>query len=254
MILLRRKEKLMLKLKLSWVVLVVVLVGICSCGGGGGSSDGGTTAQVNANGIWSGTFIETGYGTFDIDVLTYNGEIIGISQDADIIYRGTYSVSGSTMTATVNDYEIGGGYLATTTLSISVVEQSTMSGSFSTSYNSTGTISVSFDDTYNRSSSLSTIAGTWTYNVTGYSSTTTINDQGEVSGTNSDGCVITGTVTLLDTTHNLYALDIEASSCGSLNGTYDGLATLQDDATEIDTLTYCVSSDTYIMLYSLTRQ
>lgn len=33
MILLRRKEKLMLKLKLSWVVLVVVLVGICSCGG-----------------------------------------------------------------------------------------------------------------------------------------------------------------------------------------------------------------------------
>lgn len=237
----------------SVVLGIFVLVGLVACGGGGGSG-GGTTTNVSANGFWEGTFTESGVGTFDISGLLYNGRIIAISESAGAIYDGSYTVSGSSISGTVTAYQINGGPFATTTVSGSVTEQGSISLSFNTSYGTSGTISLSFNSIYNRASSLSSVAGNWNYTSGAYSLTITVQNDGSYWGQDSDGCVVSGTIGLLDTAHNLYNMNTSIASCGVLNGTYTGFSGLLDNVTTNDTLQVAVSNSNYMLLYPFTRQ
>lgn len=231
--------------------IVSSLLVACSGGGGGGS---GTTTNVSANGLWEGTLTENGVGTFDVSGLLYNGRIIAISESAGAIYDGSYTVSGSNITGNVTAYQINGGPFATATISGTVTEQGLISVSFNTSYGTSGTISMSFNSIYNRTSSLSLVAGIWNYTSGSYSLTVTVQSDGTYFGQDSDGCVLSGTIGLLDTAHNLYDIDTSISSCGALNGSYTGFSGLLDNVTTNDTLQVTISNSNYILLYPFTRQ
>ena len=230
-----------------------LLLGLVACGGGNGG-DGGTTVNASANGLWEGTFTESGVGTFDVSGLLYNGRIIAISESAGAIYDGSYTVSGNNISGNVTAYQVNGVPFATATISGTVTEQGSISVSFNTSYGSSGTMSLFFNSIYNRTSSLSLVAGNWSYTNGAYSLTVAVQNDGSYWGQDSDGCVISGTIGLLDTSYNLYSMNTTIASCGVLNGSYTGFSGLLDNITTNDTLQVAVSNSNYILLYPFTRQ
>jgi hypothetical protein len=255
-----RERKNHMSVKAHWIKqvkwLTVIIVSLAFLGCGGGSSSGGSGSDTNpsrANGIWHGTFVERGF-TYNISALTFDGEIVAYSQSAGAIYMGTYTVSGNQITGTVNGFFIGGGRFTTSTLNGTFAEQSDIGGTFSSSYGTTGTLSVSFDPLFNRPSPLALLEGTWSYTEPGYSISIDVDDQGEINGSDSDGCVFFGVASVLDPEHNTYGIDIDVTNCGPVNDTYSGLAILNDELTLNDTLRYFVYSQHYILFNFLTRQ
>jgi ABC-type cobalt transport system substrate-binding protein len=191
----------------------------------------------------------------------YNGRIIAISESAETIYDGSYTVSDNNISGSLRIYESNGNGepFATAIFSGTVTEQESMSLSFDTSYiNGTiyytrGTVSLSFNDIYNRKSSLELVEGTWNYTSDDYSITITVQSDGTYWGQDSDGCVISGSIGLLNTSHNLYDMNTSIESCGETNGSYTGFSFLTDNVATNDTLQGVVSNSNYIILYSFTK-
>ena len=229
-----------------------ILFGLIACGGGG--DDSGQITNSSANGLWEGTFTENGVGTFDVSGLLYNGRIIAISESAGTIYDGNYLVKGNNITGSVTVYEINGGPVATAEISGSVSEQDSISVSFDTSYGTSGTMTLFFNSIYNRTSSLSLVAGSWNYTDGAYSLTITVQNDGSIFGQDSAGCVVSGTIGLLDASHNLYSMNVSITSCGMLNGSYTGFAGLFDDINTNDFLQVAVSNSNFILLQPFRKQ
>jgi len=235
----------------SVVIWSFVLFGLVACGGDGGDGEGSgeTTTNVSANGLWEGSFTEDGVGTFDISALLYNGRIIAISESAETIYDGSYTVSDNNISGSLRII----GWPFVTTFSGTVTEQESMSLSFDTSYGTRGTVSLSFNDIYNRKSSLALVEGTWNYTSDDYSITITVQSDGTYWGQDSEGCVISGSIGLLDTSHNLYDVNTLIESCGETNGSYTGFSFLIDNVATNDTLQGVVSNSNDIILFQFTK-
>jgi hypothetical protein len=104
----------------------------------------------------------------------------------------------------------------------------TMTGRYAGSGDA-GTFNMSLSPMWNRSSSLGAVAGVYTRSTSnGYSMTMTLGAGGELMASDSRGCIMNGTVGLPDTVHNLYAIEMQVTSCGSLDGRYQGTGTLLD--------------------------
>jgi hypothetical protein len=58
--------------------------------------------------------------------------------------------------------------------------------------------------------------------------TMTLSVNGQLSASDSRGCLINGSVGVPDATHNMYNLNATVTSCGSLDGTYSGMGALLD--------------------------
>ena len=67
------------------------------------------------------------------------------------------------------------------------------------------------DKLYAKPSSLAALAGNWT----DAGNTLTINPDGTFFEQQGAGCVVNGTFTILDATHNLYAVSLQVSNCTS---------------------------------------
>jgi hypothetical protein len=92
-----------------------------------------------------------------------------------------------------------------------------------------GRFQLMLDSMWNRPSSLQALAGVYTRSSwTGYSMTMSIDTNGQMVANDSRGCSINGTVTIPDTTRNLYSISANVSSCGTLDGSYLGKGTLLD--------------------------
>lgn len=230
-----------------------LIVSLVSCGGSSSGDDLTTTPPqtVSANGFWEGTFTEDGVGTFSLESLLYDGRIIAISESANIIYDGSYTVSGNDFSADVIAYNIDSGTaVGTTTLSGTVTEQDSLSATFSTSYGGTGTVSLSFNDVYNLPSSLSFVAGIWNVTSGAYSLTITVENDGAFFGQDSNGCFVDGDIAIIDPAHNLYDTNVTVDVCGIFDGFYTGFSTLlNNDAT----LHVVVSNDNFTHWYPFTR-
>ena len=92
-----------------------------------------------------------------------------------------------------------------------------------------GTFNVSLNPMWNRPASLANLAGVYTRRTSyGYTMTMTVGANGQLTASDTRGCLINGTVVVPDPTHNLYRLDATVVSCGTLNGAYAGMGTLLD--------------------------
>lgn len=247
--------------KLSTITFLFVFLPVllCSCDSGSSSGDGGSLQSENvtkgksSNGIWEGTFTELGYGTFDAIGLLYNGRIIAISESAGIIYDGSYSMNGDKMTGTVTSYEIGGGVLATASMSATITERSQITGTFSTSYGSNGSMSLTYSSLYERDSSLDLVAGSWASNDYGYSVFVSVGSNGVFSGLDTDGGRMSGSISILEPGINIYGVTLNLSSSEELNGNYSGFAVLSDDDSANDSMVVVVSNSNYILFNFFSR-
>ena len=200
-----------------------------ACGGsGGGGTQSSTTA--NSNGLWVGTQTVDGT-TFDTQYLIYNKEIVGYSIQGGVLFSGIGSTNGDNFTASYNLFDADtGNSVGSGDASGKIIEQSSISGTFTNSSGQSGTLNLSYENQYNNPSSIDYIANT--YNLS--TGTFTISSTGQISG-KVNGCDVSGNISTPDSNLNVYNIDYTLSSC-SYAGNYSGLGTIvyyPDSATYI---------------------
>jgi hypothetical protein len=209
-------------------------LGAAGCGSGGLDSTSTTPANDSAVGIWSGTDSASG--------LTLEAFIDEAGQ-ADFIrgdgvqYVGTVQVSGDTLVVSVDGYTDFGASFSSggATYGIGTVNGTVSTGgaiSATLSFTPTGgseessTWSLTFDSTRsNTASSLGAVAGTYTSGAAFIGGTdplssaaVTISSSGVISAQSSaSGCVLNGSVTVSDSSFDIYLIAYMLSSC---TGTY----------------------------------
>lgn len=212
--------------------------------GSGGSSGGGTTSPpppppsatpVDPTGIWDIVDTVNGKPVTEVALIAGGKYYAVASADqfgcADIT-GGTYAIDGSMFSSSgvallMNSctgptgqsgylpYTLN-GYLLNTELNLS----------FEVGGMLVPTLGATMDKLYGEPSSLAKLAGNWS----DAGNTLTINADGTFFEQQGSGCVINGAYTIIDATHNLYAVSFEISNCtsGIAGIAFNGLGYLAD--------------------------
>ena len=282
-------------------MLVALALSTSACGGGGGaggnslppSSSPPPPANASPGGIWKG---KTSQGQSLVGIVTESGEFHFLQEDGvqyfcGILVSGSSISAGFTGITQVGTQFANGATYGSGSLSGTVAERSTLTGSISFTAASGqspaaqkpgseasaprpcgasaaaapagksglgsgggaaklfnepptdsqqapaiagGTFTLAYDSLYDRDSALATISGNF-----GESNGTvvTINTAGRIfSQDATSGCVINGTVRVIDSRYNAYGFDYEFSNCNGelskLNGAaFAGLGTLDNTVT-----------------------
>jgi hypothetical protein len=238
------------------VVAVLMLAGLAACGGGGQNdeSDPGPTAPaaVSSAGIWTGTLTPTGQAVANVVAFIAEDGRFTMLANNGLLANGTGSTSGNTITASGTGYMpptatfLNGTNYSPISISATVVAKSVVSGSYSVGGGS-GAFNLNGYQTswYERSASLATVAGVYqpvtstsgTSVITNGNAVASITAGGELTFNDVTGCIGIGSFTVPNVTRNYYGWTMTLSACGTVsrNGTYSGLAVMQDIDT---TLTY----------------
>lgn len=236
-------------------LFLVFCIFLSACGGGGSSSSavGGVTTAV-ATGVWQGTITQNSVGTFAVVGLIYGNELRFISADAGVLYDGTISITGTSFTGTTTNIDFNGGVIATSALTGTIVTGSSITGTFTSSDGGSGSFSLTYDPITTRGASLATTDGNWSATDGAYTIALSIDANGLLTGSDTDGCAFLGTVSVMDPAVNIYGIALDASSCGVFDGAYDGYGVVGDTVVANDTLTFVVSNANYIIVGELDRQ
>ncbi|MGE4318616.1 MAG: pentapeptide repeat-containing protein [Deferribacterales bacterium] len=215
-------------------LLLFSCLSLVSCMGGG---DGDNTSlrnnvqtidEVDPEGFWLGYQTIIGVGAYDMRIVIYDGKILGVSEDAGVLFSGTYDMQGSKVL--VSDGQVGsdteymlydiyneGLAFARGIVSTVVDEKDHLSGVFSNENNQEGEIYASYSYLFERGASLSYLTGT--YSDGGLN--LTVDAAGGMTGT-WRGCSMTGTITAPETEKNIYTISYNLSGC-AYSGDYTGL-------------------------------
>jgi hypothetical protein len=159
------------------------------------------------------------------------------------VWSGQVPMTGDHFDATFSGHMYEGAHFpdgtnhGTASMMIDHHSASTTSGRY-TGSGDTGTFNMIPSPMWIRPTSLGTVAGVYTRTTSnGYTMTMTIGANGQLAGSDSRGCVINGTVDIPDPTHNMHRIDATVTSCGSLDGHYQGMGTLLDADAMTDWMT-----------------
>jgi hypothetical protein len=220
---------------------VLVLTLLAGCGGGGGGGGDATTAnpptatQQSAGGMWfsvagasSGMSLmiaETGDLRVVLPPAGYSGPGFGF---------GTVTVTGNRVEGNLKTRAISsapssppGAELDCTvagTVSTRASMQLTMVCVDTAASTTTTSVSLVYDTRYDADSSLADIAGNYALTVNAATNTLNINGDGTVFGMYHNGprCTLNGTVSIIDSSFNLYRFEVLFSSCTILASQYEG--------------------------------
>ena len=225
---------------------------LLACGGGGGGST--TAPDENANGIWSGLTSISGF-TSETIGLFHDGALVAINLDFDEFYKGTYSIDGDRISASIRGYELNGPFGGTGTLSGTVVSGGTLKATVEDSSGGTSDVDLVYEaQIYERSIALSDLAGSWSGSVPGLSFSITIDSSGGFTAVGSDGCIASGDLSIPNSSRNMIAGDISVSgSACAVNGSYNGLGLLADNVSTNDVLIFGYANNDYGFAYSAAR-
>jgi hypothetical protein len=206
-----------------------------------GSNSTGTT-NASATGVWSGTDSSTELTVTAL--INAAGEAAFIRSDG-VLFTGTADVSSNTLAVSVDGYSsfpttfADGSIHGLGTLNGTVTTASMLSATltFTTDGNTAiaGSWSLSYSSIANNASSTGAISGNYTDNSSGdplAGAVLSINSNGVMTGQSaSSGCVLNGSVSTNDSSHNVYEVAYSYASCTGgdavLNGVqFTGLATL----------------------------
>jgi len=235
------RRKLYVRL-IAYAAVIVAAMLLQACGGGGSSSSSSdsesegetTTENATVSGLWEGTFTDGGGNTFAaLAGISPSGEIRIIATDAGVQYAGNLSVSGSSVSGSFRGYAppgfifYNGETLTTGSLSGTVVEKKSISGTYNAEGDDSGSFSLSYHPSSDLSLSLADLQGTWGYDDFGSWVNVVISESGEISGSDSGGCDYAGNARVPDSSVNVFEIDLAVTDCGEANGSYTGLGTLE---------------------------
>ena len=157
--------------------------------------------------------------------------------DAQRHYAGMVQVDGTSLSGALTEYRGAEGRF----LGIDEIAAATLDGTVSTADSLVGDYSSTLDEgrftlgyllSYETDSSLDLMVGVWTLDLAAagggvYTVTWDIDANGVIFGTDTNGCVFEGNVSLIDTRYNAYRIAVDVTFCGAINGEYSGLAYLE---------------------------
>jgi hypothetical protein len=249
-----------LRLKLIAVSSVLTL----SACGGGSSSGGSNTASPaqSAGGIWTGMVTNVDGTSYDAaGFITESGELRFITDDGEQT-TGTITVTGGQHTASLTSYAPFGTVFTQNGVSVisgtasgALQERSTFSGTTTFAGVETSSFSFTYDDIYERDSTLAVISGIYSdSDGLGYTETYTIDSAGTITGSDTDGCIFNGSVSILNSNYNMYRINLSVDNCGNLNGAYIGLGALGDEGGSLnDTLVISITGSEFVITGTLPR-
>jgi hypothetical protein len=239
-----------LRLSCSLAVLSVGLA-LAGCGGGSGTAPDGTSptnppaaTTATTPGLWKGAITSTATGqTSHVVALTgHDGHSVWMTTDGRV-WSGQVPSHGDHFNAEFAGHMYEGAHFPDGTnhgTTVMMVDHHTV-GATNGRYagcGDAGAFDMTLSPMWDRHASLATAAGVYTRSTSnGYSMTMTISANGQMMGSDTRGCVIQGTVGTPDANHNLYGIDATVSSCGSLDGHYQGMGTLVDATAMQDWMT-----------------
>jgi hypothetical protein len=219
-------------------------LGLAACGGGGsgeattpaptGTNPPGSSTTSTTPGVWKGTINSTTDQSAAVVALTgHDGHSVWMTTDGRV-FHGTLPLHGDHFDAAFIGHMYEGEHFpdgtnhGTTSMMVDHHSTGTTGGRYSGSGDA-GSFNMARSPMWDRAASLSTVAGVYTRSTSnGYTMTMTLGTNGQMMGSDSKGCVFSGTVSVPDPQHNLYHLDAQVSACGSLDGHYQGTGTLLD--------------------------
>lgn len=145
---------------------------------------------------------------------------------------GNVNVAADKLTASLKEYSDGNVQLSTVEIDGTIATKDGAWGSYTWGQDF-GRFVLNYISTYEEPSELSKLEGIWTFSQASSSGQTftftlTIDPDGMVFGSNTAGCVFNGKFNIIDSQYNIYRLLLETSSCGDLDGSYEGLATFDE--------------------------
>jgi hypothetical protein len=190
-----------------------------SGGGGGGTTTPPTGATITPSGIWDISDTVNGKPVTAVALIAAGQYFSLASADAfgcGDITGGTYAVDASTFTGsgvlvTLNNCVSpnGVGYLPYTLNGYMTGAELQLS--FDVDGVLLPTLGATMDPLYNEASSLTKLVGNWDDG----GNTLTINADGTFFEQQASGCVVNGTYSIIDPTHNLYGVAFEITNCSS---------------------------------------
>jgi len=235
----------------SFLVVTFTSVVLAGCGGGsGGSSAPASTPIIDSavGGIWEGTTTLTDGTKYETaGFITEEGELRFITEDG-AQQVGTISSTGSAINASITEYTaISAPTSGTVTGTIN--SRNTLTGSAKFGGVTTSTFDFKYDPIYDRGSSLAVVSGIYSdTDGAGYTETYTIDSDGIITGSDTDGCVFGGAVSILNSNYNMYRVELSVSNCADLDGLYKGLGALSDThGSQNDTFIISLTGPAYVI-------
>jgi len=239
-------------------IYVCVAVGLMGCAlltSCGGADD---PPYDSPGGYWTGSWS----GEQGVALVDEAGNFTFIANDGEQ-YTGAIDLAGTSFTGSMQGFTPGGfpNYGVPNPLGLSVsfsgtlVPRNSFSGTATFVPQPTQVASWTFNALYYVPSSLATIAGTYTESATG--TAFTISADGTVFAQDAaTGCVINGTVSIINASYNVYAIQVSYASCTgaltALNGlTLAGMAALNNSVSPQQVIAG-VSTTTQPTEYSVT--
>jgi hypothetical protein len=223
---------------ISGAVTAALLLSSCNSSGLGSDNGSSTSTNESATGVWSGT--DSVSQAPVIALINSAGQATFIRTDAYYQFVGSAQVSGSTLAVTVDGYsQFPNAFSDGSTYGIGTVNGAVTTGSsitatltFTTNGNTaiSGSWALSYSSQSNTASSPAAISGNYTDTSTG--AVLSINSDGVMTASGPSNCVLNGSISTGDTSHDIYEVSYTYDNCtGStyapLNGVqFTGLATL----------------------------
>lgn len=237
------------------VLLLCSILMACGGGGAGGTGTSAVTQSESADGIWTGTTVTPGYGTSSTVAFFNGGEFIAINENFYEFYKGSYNIDGSRIRANnAKGYEVNGPYLGSGDLDGVVYSQGTLRATVNSALGNSELDLVYETAAYEQSISLADLTGSWSGSIPGLSFGINISSSGYFTASASDGCNVSGQLSIPRTNRNMITADltISGSNC-FVSGNYSGLGILVDDVLAKDTLLFGYANNNYGFAYAAYR-
>jgi hypothetical protein len=230
----------------------------------GDDTTSGTTTNASATGFWSGS--DSVSGDTVLALINAAGQATFIRSDG-LQFTGIVQVAGSNLVTAVdgytpfpNTFSDGSSYgIGTLTGTVVTGTSITATLSFTTNGNTavTGSWSLTYQSVSNNASSTGAIAGNYTDNST--SAVLSINSNGVMTESAPNSCMLNGSVSTNDTTHDLYEVAFSYGNCAVpyavLNGVqFTGLATLNNSVSPAQLIIAIAGTSTTSVPYGFVSQ
>ncbi len=219
----------LIKFRIFLLLLIGLVLSGCMDSNNNSDTDAATPA-VNPAGLWLGyqeVHDQASSNVFDMKTIIYDGSFYGISENADIMYSGTYQMAadqylvangseGSETSYKMYSIYDDGQPFARGVTSLAIIEQESLQGVFENEAMQEGSVTAYFSPLYNKGASLSYLTGS-------------ADATGTLSGS-INSCTLDGTITVPQSSVNLYAVNysLSGSECTKA-GTYQGLGIIALD-------------------------
>ena len=239
-----------------FIILSVVALVLSGCWSIAPELQKSQATEPKHDGIWKGHFDINGRGNFKFDALYIGNELIALSPDARVSYRGTVQFPGDKYHSNMDMYLLtNGSHFDSVMLAGNIVLPGEVEAQFLTQDGGDkGTLRLKQDkDLYDKGAHINKIADQWIY-YHGFTITKfTIEQNGRIDGADTNGCGYEGEISVIDEKYNAYRVNLLLNSCHELDGVYQGMAYLFGSVEDDDTLNIQVYKEKQALYLPIVR-